>query len=451
MPKIPDRWENYSNMGKVIPDTRFITFKVPLSEHLNRGQPEEMWFTPAILLEQTRADGQQLGLIIDLTFTTRYYQPQEFVNKGVQYEKIFVPGHIIPAKKIIKKFFTAVDNFLEKSDKDHLIGVHCTHGVNRTGYIVCRYMIERLGIAPEKALEAYATARGYPVERQNYIDDLHTRSYLENYGEGNDDDNDNDDEEEEVPKQHNSKTKHVGNHRNNSDQRIFNGDKKGPGSSTSSDSNRHKNHPHPHRGAQDSRGHRSRPYQHKNNTRGHMNSYNNPGHQGDPWGSGASGWGQPAFMDSRQGYGYQGDQNSWHGNQEQNNQQNVQHRGQGPNDSYQQRGYQAYDDQPGWGGWQGSGGRGRGYGGQGYGSGYNSHYDQGSGGRGQGYRGRGNRGGYNSHYDQGSGGRGQGYRGRGNRGGYNSHYDQGSGGRGQGYRGRGNRGGYNSHNGQDKR
>ncbi|WAR21325.1 DUS11-like protein [Mya arenaria] len=283
-------------------------------------------FTPAILLEQTRADGQQLGLIIDLTFTTRYYQPQEFVNKGVQYEKIFVPGHIIPAKKIIKN--------------------------------------------------------------------------LENYGEGNDDDNDNDDEEEEVPKQHNSKTKHVGNHRNNSDQRIFNGDKKGPGSSTSSDSNRHKNHPHPHRGAQDSRGHRSRPYQHKNNTRGHMNSYNNPGHQGDPWGSGASGWGQPAFMDSRQGYGYQGDQNSWHGNQEQNNQQNVQHRGQGPNDSYQQRGYQAYDDQPGWGGWQGSGGRGRGYGGQGYGSGYNSHYDQGSGGRGQGYRGRGNRGGYNSHNGQ---------------------------------------------------
>lgn len=27
---------------------------------------------------------------------------------------------------------------------DNLIGVHCTHGLNRTGYMVCRYMRDRL-------------------------------------------------------------------------------------------------------------------------------------------------------------------------------------------------------------------------------------------------------------------------------------------------------------------
>ena len=35
---------------------------------------------------------------------------------------------------------------------DGLIGVHCTHGVNRTGYLICRYLIERLQWNPDKAI-----------------------------------------------------------------------------------------------------------------------------------------------------------------------------------------------------------------------------------------------------------------------------------------------------------
>lgn len=31
---------------------------------------------------------------------------------------------------------------------DKLIGVHCTHGLNRSGFIICRYMIEELNIPP---------------------------------------------------------------------------------------------------------------------------------------------------------------------------------------------------------------------------------------------------------------------------------------------------------------
>jgi len=73
------------------------------------------------------------------------------------------------------RFFAIVDEFLKKNaENDLLIGTHCTHGVNRTGYLICRYMIDRLQIAPEDALMKFQDARGYPVERQNYIDDLKT-------------------------------------------------------------------------------------------------------------------------------------------------------------------------------------------------------------------------------------------------------------------------------------
>lgn len=35
-----------------------------------------------------------------------------------------------------------------------LIGVHCTHGVNRTGYLICHYMIYSLGMSPMDAIES---------------------------------------------------------------------------------------------------------------------------------------------------------------------------------------------------------------------------------------------------------------------------------------------------------
>lgn len=33
-----------------------------------------------------------------------------------------------------------------------LVGVHSVHGVNRAGYMICRYMIEEMGIPPQRAI-----------------------------------------------------------------------------------------------------------------------------------------------------------------------------------------------------------------------------------------------------------------------------------------------------------
>ncbi|XP_014482806.1 PREDICTED: protein enabled homolog [Dinoponera quadriceps] len=70
---------------------------------------------------------------------------------------------------IIKQFFKVMDDFMSTCDKDELIGVHCTHGVNRTGYLICRYLIQQLDWEPQDSLKAFGEARGYPVERQVYL------------------------------------------------------------------------------------------------------------------------------------------------------------------------------------------------------------------------------------------------------------------------------------------
>lgn len=71
---------------------------------------------------------------------------------------------------------------------DLLIGVHCTHGINRTGYLIARYLIDQCDWSSHAALDgehlpyprrlismfaAFEKARGYPIERGNYVQSLH--------------------------------------------------------------------------------------------------------------------------------------------------------------------------------------------------------------------------------------------------------------------------------------
>ncbi|KAL8579983.1 hypothetical protein ACOMHN_054105 [Nucella lapillus] len=173
----PDRWENYQPLGTPIPDTRFIAFKVPLKEALCKNLHENESFSPQQLIDKIQESGKRLGLIVDLTFTRKYYSADYFEKRNIQYEKIFTAGHEVPSDDIVQRFHEVVDDFSNKNtDEGVIIGVHCTHGVNRTGYMVCRYMIDRLRIDPDKAIELFGDARGHPIERENYLKDLKMRS-----------------------------------------------------------------------------------------------------------------------------------------------------------------------------------------------------------------------------------------------------------------------------------
>ena len=56
------------------------------------------------MIELTKSKNIDLGLVIDLTFTDRYYNRKNFTDQGVAYEKIFVPGHVIPDDEIVNRW-----------------------------------------------------------------------------------------------------------------------------------------------------------------------------------------------------------------------------------------------------------------------------------------------------------------------------------------------------------
>ncbi|XP_047499523.1 RNA/RNP complex-1-interacting phosphatase-like [Penaeus chinensis] len=198
---IPDRWKAYTNMGRQIPGTRFISFKVPLKEALLIRLEDSFWFSPRTLMDHC----VDLGLVIDLTNTTRYYDPKVGggtvfivpVTSGKSNLDSFSENDSTIDMKcassnqfwlwvldwsafISRRFCKVVNTFLDKNkDNQKLIGVHCTHGLNRSGYMVCRYMIQELGIPPDQAIADFNSARGHEQERQNYLANLRRASWLQ--------------------------------------------------------------------------------------------------------------------------------------------------------------------------------------------------------------------------------------------------------------------------------
>lgn len=186
---IPDRWLDYSCCGKPIKGVPIVAFKTPLANRYNRQRhhkdggtylEEDQQFTPEQLCKQIEELGYQLAVVIDLTFTFRYYNGANELEEyhGVQYKKVKCEGQRVPSDQVSDRVSEIMNDVIYQHGRDgkQLVGIHCTHGVNRTGYLVCRYMIEWLGFTPEKAIEAFNEARGHNLEREGYLEDLMKRT-----------------------------------------------------------------------------------------------------------------------------------------------------------------------------------------------------------------------------------------------------------------------------------
>uniref|UniRef100_A0A1L8DGA9 Putative mrna capping enzyme guanylyltransferase alpha subunit n=1 Tax=Nyssomyia neivai TaxID=330878 RepID=A0A1L8DGA9_9DIPT len=169
---IPDRWLNYSNVGCPIEGSPLVAFKTPLAERYNGKLEISQRFTPKDLMEII----PNLGLVIDLTATNRYYSPSD-LPPNVTHIKLIMQGRVLPDEQTIKRFKKIITDFRKDSKNESLlIGVHCTHGVNRTGYMICRYLIDCMNVEPEVAIKKFSESRGYKIERDVYLKELQSPS-----------------------------------------------------------------------------------------------------------------------------------------------------------------------------------------------------------------------------------------------------------------------------------
>lgn len=117
----------------------------------------------------------RLGLWVDLTNTKRFYDRKVVEERGAQYFKLNCRGHgETPSSEQTHSFIQIVDDFINEHPFD-IIAVHCTHGFNRTGFLIVSYLVERLDFGVEAALATFAKARPPGIYKQDYINELFRR------------------------------------------------------------------------------------------------------------------------------------------------------------------------------------------------------------------------------------------------------------------------------------
>lgn len=174
MKHIPDGWIGCPAVGQ--PLANLIPSKVPLGESFNDCIPPGSRYSVKQVLHQQRVLMRELGLVIDLTNTSRYYHPSDWSTKGIKHFKIACKGRdAVPDNESVNIFVYEALRFFhnhKQSGQNKYILVHCTHGHNRTGFMIVNYLVRIQGLTVKEALQRFAAARPPGIYKQDYIDAL---------------------------------------------------------------------------------------------------------------------------------------------------------------------------------------------------------------------------------------------------------------------------------------
>ncbi|XP_045833751.1 mRNA-capping enzyme-like isoform X2 [Trifolium pratense] len=153
-----------------------IPSKVPLGESFNDCILPGKRYSFKQVIHQQRVLNRKLGLVIDLTNTSRYYPVTDLKKEGIKHVKIQCRGRdSVPENSSVNQFVYEVIQFLsrQKQSKKYIL-VHCTHGHNRTGYMIIHYLMRAMSMSVTQAIKIFSEARPPGIYKPDYIDALYT-------------------------------------------------------------------------------------------------------------------------------------------------------------------------------------------------------------------------------------------------------------------------------------
>jgi alpha-glucan,water dikinase len=140
--------------------------KTPLSvEILNNWhlpEPPKYRLTVQDLLQAEEAAGRHIGLILDLSNHDCLYASD--IPPGVQYLHVHLVAKELPPLEFVHEVGQAASKYW--ATHDDYIAIHCAYGFNRTGFVVCSYLIESCGLSVEEALNSFASSRPPGVKHE---------------------------------------------------------------------------------------------------------------------------------------------------------------------------------------------------------------------------------------------------------------------------------------------
>ncbi|PSC72146.1 mRNA-capping enzyme isoform X1 [Micractinium conductrix] len=199
---IPTGWRECPAMGR--PIDRFIPMKVPLGARFDPFIEPRHRFTindavaaaaqavhgityeayvplqendepdPAAPPGMKRGRVQAVvGMVIDLTNSSRYYNPNDWMEHGIKYIKIPCRGRgMTPPPEAVTDLCWEMYMYLLQEIPHGMALIHCTHGFNRTGYMIASYLARMKSLNVPKALKLFTDVRPPGIYKHYYICDL---------------------------------------------------------------------------------------------------------------------------------------------------------------------------------------------------------------------------------------------------------------------------------------
>ena len=203
------KWGDYESYGEPVGPSRFIPMKTPLSptlladfgvgngdraddpsdangsrtarvhdEESNASRKKNVphVHTLPAFLEAQKKKGRDVGLVIDLSNHDCLYT-DGIPDTGVKRVHVRNVAKSVPGLDSVKEAIAAASKFWDENDENQkkYVAIHCAYGFNRTGFVLCCYLVEKCGMTAEEALEAFAVARKPGVKHERFREALRRR------------------------------------------------------------------------------------------------------------------------------------------------------------------------------------------------------------------------------------------------------------------------------------
>jgi len=170
---IPPRWLHCPRKSDSLIGGKFLAFKTPLDSKYDDQVEPQFRFPVKMLFDSMKAHKVTIGLWIDLCNTDRWYNRREVEqNTECKYVKLQCKGRDeAPRPEQVATFVNICRRFAQQNPLQ-IIAVHCTHGFNRSGFLIASYLIETEDWSPDAAITHFAQARSPGIYKDDYIREL---------------------------------------------------------------------------------------------------------------------------------------------------------------------------------------------------------------------------------------------------------------------------------------
>ena len=131
------------------------------------------------VFEFANTQQKPIACIINLANTLKYYD-HTLLPQDVKFHHFPIAGQSKPADHILNQIVEILHHY---NNQGKGVVIHCTHGVNRTGYIICKYLMVKQNLKKDASVSIFQRDRGQNIERDIYLQELQDQTPATTYVE----------------------------------------------------------------------------------------------------------------------------------------------------------------------------------------------------------------------------------------------------------------------------